>query len=42
MAYWWVSQRTTFSEDLASSLLWAPKLDKLRKSPYHWATLARI
>lgn len=42
MAYWWVSQRTTFNEDRAGGLLWAPKLDKMRKTPHHWATLTRI
>jgi len=42
VAYWWVAQRTTFHEDRAGGLLWAPKLDRGRKTPYHWATLARV
>ena len=42
MAYWWVAQRTTFDEDRAGGLLWAPKLNKAKKTPYHWATLERI
>jgi putative restriction endonuclease len=42
VAYWWVAQRTTFNEDRTGGLLWAPKLDKARKSPYHWANLVRV
>jgi hypothetical protein len=42
MDYWWVAQNTTFNEDRTEGLLWAPRLDKARKTPYHWATLEKV
>jgi putative restriction endonuclease len=42
VAYWWVAQNHTFKQERAGGLLWAPKLDKGRKTPFHWKTMTEV
>ena len=39
MAYWWVSQNKTFTEEFRGGYLWAPKKDPRGRTPYHWANM---
>lgn len=39
MAYWWVSQNRTFTEEQAGGYLWAPKKNKLGQGVFHWSTM---
>src|SRR5262245_56157354 len=38
MAYWWVSQNKTYSEERAGEFLWAPKRTKKGGPPRHYWT----
>jgi len=42
MAYWWVSQNKTYTEEREGGYLWAPKVDRDGNTQYHWETMLDV
>jgi len=42
MAFWWVFQNSTYTEEKGGGFLWAPKEGKKGKTPFHWKNMEKI
>lgn len=42
MKYWWVNHNKTWKHEIEGGYIWAPKLDAVGRTQYHWENMKRV